>query len=180
MARGIGDSRAEGIHLGSLGMVHHMQGRLDDAFHHFQHALALSREIGDLRSEGIHLGNLALVFRAKDQLESAIEHLRQAIQLAENMGEQGILAHHLGNLGDALVHFGELDEAEHAFRQSILIGDEAFPIVAGAFRGSLALLLAQRGGLNEALQLLEEGEGLLRIFPEEHAKFLCKKDRSDG
>ena len=49
------------------------------------------------------------------------------------------------------------------------------PPAAGAFRGSLALLLATQDHLDEAHALLATGEPLVESHPEEHAKFLCKK-----
>ena len=68
-----------------------------------------------------------------------------------------------------------LDEAEAVFREAIPIGDDDLSCAAGAFRGSLALLLAQQGQHDEAQALLEAGEPQVESFPQEHAKFLCKK-----
>ena len=39
----------------------------------------------------------------------------------------------------------------------------------------MALVLAQRGLTDEAILLLRKGEPLIRVYPLEHAKFLCKK-----
>ena len=47
------------------------------------------------------------------------------------------------------------EEAKVAFQEAIEICDKAFPIVAGAFRGSLALLQAQKGQFEEAQLLLD-------------------------
>ena len=62
-------------------------------------------------------------------------------------------------------------------RQAISISDHHLPAAAGAFRGSLALLLAQQGELDEARELIDAGETQVRAMPEEHAKFLCKKGK---
>jgi tetratricopeptide (TPR) repeat protein len=88
------------------------------------------------------------------------------------------LGSYLGNLGDTLFELKRLDEAEIAFQQAIANCDDTFPAAAGAFRGSLALLMAQDGQLDEALVLLEKGEAQIVVFPEEHAKFLCKKGQA--
>ena len=48
-------------------------------------------------------------------------------------------------------------------------------MAAGAFSGSLALLLAQQGQMGEVQALLKTGEPRIEGYPEEHAKFLCKK-----
>ncbi len=49
--------------------------------------------------------------------------------------------------------------------------------MAGAFSASLALLVAQQGKLDEARTLIETGEPQVDPYPNEHAKFLCKKGR---
>ena len=55
------------------------------------------------------------------------------------------------------------------------MGDETIPAAAGAFRGSLGLLLARQGQLDEAQVLFRAGEPQVRSVPSEYAKFLCKK-----
>ena len=62
-----------------------------------------------------------------------------------------------------------------AFREAIDQCNHTFPVAAGAFRGTLALLLAQADQFDEAMSLLECGEPQVEPMPEEHAKFLCRK-----
>lgn len=57
------------------------------------------------------------------------------------------------------------------------MGEESYPVAAGVFRGSLALLLAQQGEFHEAQNLLDLGEPQVCSYPEELSKFLCKKVR---
>ena len=70
---------------------------------------------------------------------------------------------------------GQLAEAEDALREAIAICDEALPFAAGAFRGSLSVLVATNDQIDEAKTLLETGEPQVEVNALEHAKFLCKK-----
>ena len=78
-------------------------------------------------------------------------------------------------MGDLLFKLQRPEEARDAFQNAIVFCDQADPPGAGAFRGSLAVLLAQEDRLKEALSFLEVGEPLVKSEPEEHGKFLCKK-----
>ena len=105
--------------------------------------------------------------------------MEQALAIAR-LEDRRFEVMHLGNLGDAFVKVDRLDEAEAAFREAIPIGDQAFPTAAGAFRGSLALLLAKQGPLDEVQTLLEFGETQVDEHPEEHAVSLQKAARPPG
>ena len=135
----------------------------------------IAREIGYKHTEGINLGNLGNLHRAQGQYERAIEFYTHALDIAREIGDKFNVGIHLGNLGDALFSLERLDEAESPFRQAILICDETVPGAAGAFRGSLAWLLAQQDQFEEARSMLETGEAQVESYPEEHAKFLAKK-----
>ena len=50
-----------------------------------------------------------------------------------------------------------------------------FPIGVAVVRGTLSLLLAESGRVEEALVLLSGGEEKLQGQQEEHATFLCRK-----
>jgi tetratricopeptide (TPR) repeat protein len=175
IAREIGDRRSEGINIGNLGNTYRIQGQYERAIEFFTQGLDIAREIGDKRSEGVHLGSLGIVYRIQGQYERAIELYTQALDISTEIGDKLGEGINLGNLGDALFSLGRLDEAESAWRQAILIGDQTIPAAAGAFRGSLAWLLAQQDQLEEARSLLETGEAQVEPYPEEHAKFLAKK-----
>jgi tetratricopeptide (TPR) repeat protein/serine/threonine protein kinase/predicted ATPase len=175
IAKEIGDKGSEGIFLGNLGIVSQKQGQVDRAAEHFTQAIDIAREVGDKRNEGIFLGNLGNVYQEQGQHDRASEHYTQAIDIAREVGDKRFECMHLGNLGDILFQQNRLKEAEDAFRETIAIGDKTFPIAAGAFRGSLAVLLAQKGQGDEAQALLKAGEPQVVTYPAEHAKFLCKK-----
>jgi hypothetical protein len=58
----------------------------------------------------------------------------------------------------------------------VAVCDETWPAAAGAFCGSLALLRARRGAIDEARALLARGEQQPRgVNPLELGKLLCKR-----
>ena len=67
--REAGNRRAEGSVLGNLGLLHHEQGRIEQARAHYEAALAIHREMGDRRFEGIVLGNLGNLHGDQGQVE---------------------------------------------------------------------------------------------------------------
>jgi tetratricopeptide (TPR) repeat protein/predicted ATPase/serine/threonine protein kinase len=175
IARELGDKSMEGIHLGSLGNIYQQKGDLDRTVEYYDQAIDIAREIGHKRSEGIHLGNLGVLYQTKGELDRASDHFRQAIDISLEIGDTLTAGSNLGNLGDTLFQQNRLEEAEAAFRKAIPIGDETYPLSAGVFRASLALLLAQKGQRDEPRELVATGEPQVVPHPEEHAKFLCKK-----
>ena len=165
----------EAERLKELGTIEEQQSRYGEALKCYGAALEIFRAHANRTGEGKVLGNLGLVYRAQEQYELAIAHHTQALAIAREIGEKRSEGINLGNLGDALFKLEQFDEAETAFREAFAVCDEAIPAGAGAFRGSLALLLAQQGKIAEARDLLEVGEPQVESYPEEHAKFLCKK-----
>ena len=123
----------------------------------------------------MHLGNLGNVHHAQGQYDLAITYITQSLDIAREIGDKRSECINLGNLGDALFKRGRLDEAETVLREAISIGEQAFPVAAGAFRASLALLLAHQGKYDEFKVLFETGEPQVEPYPDEHTKFLCKK-----
>ncbi len=174
-AREMGDRSSEGSQLELLGSIYQSRGQHEQAIQVFHQTIAISRTVGAKSREANQVGALGTVYLAQGRYELAIQSLSEAINLAQDVGDKYVECIHLGNFGDALFKLGRLDEAEDAFRQAIPIGDKTWQVAAGAFRGSLARLIAQQNRHDEALALLEVGESQVSIYPEEHAKFLSKK-----
>jgi tetratricopeptide (TPR) repeat protein len=173
--REIGNRRDEGTVLGTLGLAYRTLGRLDEAIGQFRCALRIHREIGNRRSEAIVLGNLGSAHIAQGELDDALEHLELAIHICREIGSEQSEGIHWGNKGEVFVQLDRLDEAREAFLRAIEACDHTFPSVAGHFRGSLALLLARQGQIEDAKELLEIGEAQVETYPDEYGKFLCKK-----
>ncbi len=173
--REIGNRLAEGNQLGNLGNSLRGSGQIMAAIAHYEESIQIANEIGNTRSEGIFTGNLGLAYRELDQFERALECQQNALALHRSVGDRRFEGIHLGNMGDTLALMGRDAEAQNAFRESIALSDANFPIAAGAFRGSLAVLLARTGEHDAAWKLIEEGEGLVKMNAEELIKFLCNK-----
>jgi len=176
IAQEVGNQRHEGVTLGNLALLHQEKGLLAEALGYFQQALSVARRVGNRRGEGVTLGNMAHIHRNQGHIPEALAHYRQALSVAREVGNTRSEGVTLGNLGDFLFSQGEVVAAESHLRDAISISDESYPIAAGAFRGSLALICGQRGQLEEALVLLECGEPQVRgVYRMELGKFLCKK-----
>ena len=175
IARELETKTIEGTHLGNLGLVYKTQGKYDRAIKHFQQALTISREIGDKLAESVDLGSLGSVFAAHGHHAEAIAHFQKALEIARVVGDMRLEGAWLGNLGEVLMQSNESEEARTALKEAIRLGDKTFPVAAGSYRGSLALLLAREENFEEVYSLLRIGESQVRNSPEEHAKFLCKK-----
>jgi tetratricopeptide (TPR) repeat protein len=175
--RAIGDRRGEGNFIGNLGLLYGEQGQVKQAIEHISRALVIAREVGDRRGECVSLGNLGALYQKLGSLRRAHESVTRAIAIAAEVGDRRNEGVFLGNLGDVLSSMGREAEAEAALRRAIELCDETFSGAAGAFRGSLAWLLAQRGMTEEVQRLLEVGESQVRVLAHEHAKFLSKREQ---
>jgi hypothetical protein len=74
------------------------------------------------------------------------------------------------------LYTGNPADAEVHLRTAIDIADGKYPLMAGVFRGSLAMALAEQGEFEEYPALFAEGERLIRdIHNYELAKLYCKR-----
>ena len=169
------DRSGMGSVLGNLGTTYAVMGRFETAVDCYERALTIARELGQRVAESRVLGNLGNVHASLAHHDEAQSCFRQALELAKETGDrrgEGLI---LGNLGDSMFHQKNLHEAEESLRLAIPICDSNFPPAAGAFRASLALLLAQQEQLEEAKKLLGAAHHQVSEYPEEYGKFLCKK-----
>ena len=122
------------------------------------------------------LNNLGLLHVQQGRTTEAYACYEQALAIHEEVGERRLEGVFSGNLGDLLYATGDLAAAERHLRRAITICDEVWPAVAGAFRGSLAVIRAERGELAGARALFSQGESQLRgVHSLELAKLLCKR-----
>ena len=176
IAQEIGNERHQGVTLGNIALLHQDQGHLIQAQGYFQQTLAIACRIGNRRSEGVTLGNLAQIYRAQGHQKAAMDHYRKALSVAREVGNQRSEGVTLGNIGDFLIVQGHTARATTHLHDAIQLCDKSYPIAAGAFRGSLALVQAQQEQMEEAKLNLELGEPQIRgVYKLELAKFLCKK-----
>jgi len=178
IAREVDDRRFEAIWLGNLGMQEMVQGLIPEALEHTAAALAIASELGHRRHVAVWLGNLGLLHQEQGNILEAVEHTEAALAITRELGDRRSEGNNLGNLGDLLLEKGDWEAAGRSFEQAISIGDDTWPVIAAAFRGSLALVRARAGKLEEARALLARGEDQLRgVHSFELGKLLCKRGR---
>ena len=81
--RRITDRKAEGVHLGNLGVAHAALGEVRKAIEYYEKHLLIAREIGDRRGEGNALWNMALALRQLKEPAKALDLARQALAIYE-------------------------------------------------------------------------------------------------
>jgi tetratricopeptide (TPR) repeat protein len=162
-ARGLGDRRGEGAHLGNLGSAYYSLGQVEEAIAYHQQALAISREIGDRRGEGSDLGNLGLAYADLGQVEEAIAYHQQALAISREIGDRRGEGSDLGNLGSAYADLGQVEEAIEYYRQALeiarQIGDRRNE---GNWLGNLGLAYAALGQVGEAIAYHQQALAISR------------------
>lgn len=172
--RRCGNQKDEGVILGNLGTVYRSQGFVDKSIETHEMALSLHRTVGNRKSEASVLGNIGTLYEHQRDYEKAIEHYRQSLEIARDIGNRYLEGIHLGNLGEAYRRLNR-PEAEDTLRKALEVCQGVFPIGVAVVRGSLSILLAESGRVEEALVLISGGEEQLQGQQDEHATFLCKK-----
>lgn len=161
------------IHVGTL-RAH--QGRPEEASVYERLALRASRRMGDTVQEGRVLGNLGVRLHQIGDRRGAERAFRRAAWIARRTGSIGHEAIARGNLGETLMVVGRTAESEEELTRAIAIGDKTWPVVAGTFRTTLARLYAREGRLDEAQELLDEAQPMLRgVHRTNHAALLLAR-----
>ena len=118
-----------------------------------------------------------MILSGEKKYEDAIQCLERGIVIARQIGDKRNEGIFLGNLGDVYVNIKDWEQASVNLQQGIELCRETFPVGAGAFLGSLGWVQAQQQNFVEAQFSFLEGELLVKVYPWEHVKFLCKKSK---
>ena len=167
----------EGSVLGVLGILLHQTGHFHQAMDHFHNALKIHRAVGNQPAVGRVLGNLGLVSFDCGKYEDAAQFHKQSLHIHQTTGASRSEGIALGNLGESQWKLGLIQAAISNLQRAIALCDEALPLAAQAFRGTLAIVFAQNDAMEEARKLLQDGQQNLKDQPLECAKFLCKSAR---
>jgi tetratricopeptide (TPR) repeat protein len=97
--RRLKNRRAEGAHLGHLGLAHFWLAEYRRAVSYHEQALVIFRENGDRHAEGQCMGNLGSAYYSLGDYHRAIDHHQQDLAIAREMGDRQGEANALGNLG---------------------------------------------------------------------------------
>jgi len=123
-ARRLRDRKAEGIHLGNLGLAYFALGDPRRAVGFYEQQLAIVREIGDRRGEGNALGNLGNAYLALGDPRRAIGFYEQHLAIAREIGDRRGEGNALGNLGLAYADLGDPRRAIGFYEQRLAIARE--------------------------------------------------------
>jgi len=156
-ARRLEDRRAEGVHLGNLGLAYAALGDARRAIEYYEQALAIHRQIGDRRGEGAWLGNLGLAYADLGDMRRAIQYHEQALAISQQIGDRRGEGNDLGNLGLAYAALGDVRQATQYYERALVIargiGDQR---MEGSALGNLGLAYANLGDMRRAIQYHEQ------------------------
>ena len=179
--REMGDTRSEGMALGNMANTLSDLGRDAESREHLESALAIHRQVGNRIMESYVLANLGLAYLRQGRRTEAREQQAQALAIDREVGNsihEGVVLTNLGALEIAEQQFDRARTAlDAALKRHREVGNRVFIGVTLAALGEL--LTAQSRPL-EALELLSEGEAVLRAIdnPFELASLLCVKGQA--
>ncbi len=156
-ARILEDRKAEGAHLGNLGIACHKLGEPQRAIEFYKQSLVIGRELGDRRSEGIDLLNLGSAYAEFGDPREAIKFYEQALGISRDFNDWRGEGTALGNLGNAHVLLGNPRKAIEFYEQHLVIvrenGDQC---AEGGALGNLGLAYANHGEQLKAIEFYEQ------------------------
>jgi tetratricopeptide (TPR) repeat protein len=153
--------------MGNLGTQHLRQGRVEQAFLHYESALSIQREAGNRRAEGAVLNNLGVLHKEQGRTEEARRHYRSALTIQREVGDRAAEGLVLGNLGAVHKDQGRPDEARRHYESALDIlrevGDRRSE---GLVLGNLGDLVYANDDLPRAARFLEDAISISdEIFP---------------
>jgi len=98
-ARHLKDRRAEGAHLGNLGLAYWGLGDARRAIEYYEQSLVILREIGDRRGEGNALGSLGKAYRNLGKRRRAIGCFQQQLSITRIIKDRRGEGYALSGLG---------------------------------------------------------------------------------
>jgi tetratricopeptide (TPR) repeat protein len=167
-AERIGDPRAQGEVLDSLGKAYLQSQQLDHAEAYHTRALALRTEIGDRYGEMVSVNALGLLEWRRRRLTVAVERFLQCLETARELADRRWQALATTNLGCALYDLVEIPAAVESLSRSLLtyqeVGDRGNE---GNALFWLAMAQRENGDLDAAAESI--GRALVIAEEERHA-----------
>ena len=156
-ARKLNNKRAEGAHLGNLGLVYAELGDARKAIEFYVQDLAIAHEIGDRPGEGACLGNLGLAYADLGDVHKAVEYQEQALAIDREIGDRRGEGTVLGNLGAAYADLGDVHKAIEFYEQALVIDREIGDRRGeGTVLGNLGAAYAALGEVRKAIEFYEK------------------------
>jgi tetratricopeptide (TPR) repeat protein len=139
-------------HLGHLGIVYRVIGRIKDAIEVTKRALALAEKIGDSHWQSAWLGNLGIIRRHLGDPLGAKGLFREALEKSQNTSHRHDEAQCFISLAYAHFDLGELSEAVHLYEQGMEIAYALGSIREGDLRiVQLGKLFLAQGNIDRAV-----------------------------
>ena len=156
-ARRLEDRRAEGNHLGSLGLAYANLGEVRRAIEYYEQCLGIHRQIGDRHGEGNALGNLGNAYADLGEVRRAIQYFEQQLAITREIVDRRGEGNALGNLGVAYANLGDVRRAIQYYEQHLAItrqiGDRRGE---GNALGNLGNAYADLGDMRRAIEYYEQ------------------------
>ncbi len=170
-ARSGQDRKAEGNHLGNLGLAYVDLGEPRCAIDHFEQDLVIMREIGYRRGEGSALGNLGIAYKDLGEPRRAIELYERQLAIVREIGDRRGEGNALGNLGLAYANLEEPRRAIEHYEQALVIDREIGDRHGeGATLGNLGLAYADLGEPRRAIEHYEQALVIDRGIGDRHGE----------
>jgi len=167
----IGDRAGEGASLVSLGQVL-VDGRndLNQAQHHFQHALIIQEAISNRWSQALIHNELGVVYNDAGDFAAAIDHLTRSLHLCSEIGAAAGRAYVLCNLGQSYRQQREFRAATHSLLESLALTHE---IGASSLRAYVQSELALTHlAVHEVEDAIAQASASLHLYQEQGTNIL--------
>jgi CHAT domain-containing protein/Tfp pilus assembly protein PilF len=122
--RAIGDSYAEAVVWGSLGVVYWYAGDYEGVLEQYAHALDARRAIDDRILEGRTLNGFGTVNYILERFDTAADYFRAAIELRRATGDLGGLGTSLTYQGNNYSAMGKYIDARDSYEQALEIVEQ--------------------------------------------------------
>ena len=147
----------EASHLGALGNVYKMLGKVDKAIECYEKSLAISREVKNFLEESHMLSNIGILCKDFGQIDKAIEYYEQALFISKKIGYRKGEESALGNLGNAYRNLGQIDKAIKYLKQALYISREiGHQQGESNHLGNIGNAYYTLGDFNNAIEYLEQ------------------------
>ena len=123
-AQRLGDQKAEGSHLVTLGNAWSDQGYVHKALDYYTQSLEVNRASGNQSGEIASLGSLGNAWSDLDDLDKALTYYNQGLEIARQSGEKRMEGQYWGNLGNIYRKQGETDKALEHYNRALEIDRE--------------------------------------------------------
>lgn len=156
-----GNKSEESVILNNLGTNYFMLAQYDLAIQSYSKVLEMERATGDSTAIGIAYNNLGMVYGRWGKHAKALELYLKALNYTTNELKRSI---RYSNIGMCWFHLGNYDKALSYLKQSLEIDvRNKQSIKIGIRKNEIALILAAKGDIKEAIKLNEEA---LSVFTE--------------